>query len=86
VGADPGHIVDHALVAVGDGKPVDVGRFCGAWPLTEIGESVRAERGGLEAVRQQPAHDLVGEALHPAVGVVDHEPLLGTQQLVGDDQ
>ena len=44
-------------------------------------EAIRTELSGLEALSEQSAHDLVGEKLHPAVGVVDDEPLPRPEEL-----
>ena len=42
----------------------------------------RRRRKVVEKIR----HDLVGEQLHPAIGVMDDEPFLGAEQLVRDDE
>ena len=54
--------------------------------MPDITEALGPELGGLEAAGEQGAHHLVGEELHPAVGVVDDEPFTGAEQLVGDDE
>jgi hypothetical protein len=52
-------------------------------PGADVVEARRIERGGLEARREQPAHDVIREELHAAVRVVDDEPLARAEQLVG---
>src|SRR3954447_3970204 len=75
-----------ALGVLGDRKPVDVLRFGRAATCADVGKPLGAELGGLEAVPEQAADDVVCEELHAAVRVVYHEPLRGTEQLVGDDE
>src|SRR5690348_7099234 len=40
----------------------------------------------VEALFQERAHYLVSECLHTAVRVMDHEPLVRAEQLVGDNK
>src|SRR5438128_5469796 len=40
----------------------------------------------LQALSEQSAHHVVGKELHAAVGVMDHEPFTGAEQLVGDNE
>ena len=84
--ADALHVLEHALLLVGDGEPTDVLAFGRTAPAARIVPAAGVDAGGLEAAAQQLAHDVVGEGFHAAVGVVDDEPLAGTQQLVGNDQ
>src|SRR4051794_26781411 len=79
-------VLGDALGVVGDRKPVDVLRFGRAGTCADVGKPLGAELGGLEAVPEQAADDVVCEELHAAVRVVYHEPLRGTEQLVGDDE
>ncbi len=83
---DARHVIHHALPLVLDRQPVDVLARRRPRPGADIGEPLRRQLRGLEAVAQQPAHDLIGEELHPAIGVVDDEPLSGAEQLVRDHQ
>ena len=55
-------------------------------PDPDVREPVRAERRRVEGLLEKLAHQLAGEELHPAVGVVDHEPLVRSEQLVRDDE
>ena len=71
---------------VRDRQPVDVLALARARPLADVVEAVGAERRGLEARLEQPAHDVVREELHAAVRVVDDEPLPRAEQLVGDHE
>ena len=61
---------------VRDREPVDVRRGLRAGAGADVVEALGTQRRGLEAVRQEPGDDLVGEELHAAVGVVDDEPFL----------
>src|SRR4051794_9550083 len=79
-------VLGDALGVVGDRKPVDVLRLGRAGTCADVGKPFGAELGGLEAVPEQAADDVVCEELHAAVRVVYHEPLRGTEQLVGDDE
>ncbi len=79
-------VVGDAACLVGDRQPVDVGGLGRARTLPDVIETLGSERRGLEAVGEQAADHLVGEELHPAIGVVDDEPLGRAEQLVGDDQ
>ena len=67
-------------------QPVDVLGRRRPRARPDVVEPVRPERSRLEAVGQEVADDLVGEELHPTVGVMDDEPLGGAEELVGDDQ
>ena len=84
--ADPLDVLGDAGGVVRDRQEVDVVARVGAGPLADVGEAVGAELGGLQAARQQAPDHVVGEELHAAVGVVDHEPLRRAEQLVGDHQ
>ena len=86
VGADAGDVGGDALGLVLDGQPIDEIAFRGARRITHVLPAVRSELRGVQALSEERAHHLVGEGLHAAVGVVDHEPLLGAEQLVGDDE
>src|SRR6185312_8391608 len=82
---DPGDVVDDAAGVVADREPLDVLALGGARAGADVDEAVVGERCRPEAAGQQVLHDLVREELHAAVGVVDDEPLLRTEELVGDD-
>src|SRR5512139_2248393 len=84
--ADALHVLEHALLLVGNGEPADVFALWRTASAAGIVPAAGVDAGGLEAAAQQLAHDVVGEGFHAAVGVVDDEPLAGAQQLVGDDQ
>ena len=59
----------------------------GELPYAEFfGDVATADGNWRDPTNQQGAHDLVGEGLHPAVGVVDDEPLARAEQLVRDHQ
>ena len=49
-------------------------------------EAVGPELRGVEAALEQVSHFFVGEELHPAVRVVDDEPLVRPEQLVRDHE
>ncbi len=80
------HIVDHALFQIADGEPVDIFAVHPAFVHAGVHPLAVLELGGAQAVAQQAAHDVVGKGFHAAVGVVNDEPFLRSQQLVGDDQ
>ena len=80
------HVIGDALVAVGDGEPVDALAFAGAGAGADVVEAVLAELCGLEALVEESGHDVVCEELHTTVGVVDHKPLGGAEELVGDHE
>ena len=69
-----------------DREPVDVAAVGRSRPLAHVGETVGAELRGLETRLEQATHHIVGEELHAAVGVVDHEPLGGAEELVRDHE
>ena len=73
------NVLEHAQFLVGDGEPADVFALGRAGPAADIVPAAGVDAGGLEAAAQELAHDLVGEGLHAAVGVVDDEPLAGAQ-------
>ena len=54
--------------------------------LADVVPASGVDDRGVEALGQQVTHDGVTKELHAAVRVVNHEPLLGTQQLVRDDE
>lgn len=84
--SDVGHVIHHALLQVLDGQEVDVLAGAAAALFFGVIPAVLAQRGRLQALLQQIIHHLVGEGQHAAVRVVDDEPLLRPQQLVGDDE
>src|SRR5439155_11284345 len=59
-------------------------RRSGAFP--DIAKAAGRELRGLEATGKEIPHHLVREEQHAAVGVVNDEELIRTEQLVGDDQ
>src|SRR5680860_544716 len=83
---DAPHVGRDALSLILDGQPIDELTFRGAWTAPDIMPTLCLKFRGVEALPQKRAHHLVGEGLHAAVGVVDHEPLICTEQLVRNDQ
>ena len=61
--ADPPHVFDDALLAIGDREPVDILRLRRARPAADVPEPLGAELGRLEALSEQVAHILVREEL-----------------------
>jgi hypothetical protein len=86
MGSNSRDVVNNTLLGVGDGEPIDVCGLSRARPGTDIGEAIGAQLCRLETVRKHPSHYVVGEELHPAVRVVDDEPLAGAEELVRNDQ
>jgi len=80
------HVGYDALGLVLDGQPIDEVAFRGAGSLPDIAPAPGPDLRGVEALLQQPAHHLIGEGLHAAIGVMDHEPFVRPEQLVRDDQ
>ena len=85
-GADAGDICDDGLGLVFDGEPFDEFGCGGTGALADIFEAFRGEGGGFEAVGEEAAHDVAGEELHAAVGVMDNEEFFCAEQLVADDE
>ncbi len=56
------------------------------WPGAVIAPAAFVYGRDLQAAGEKPAHNLVGERLHAAVGMVDDEPLARAQWLVRNDQ
>src|SRR5512143_3670203 len=74
VSTDALHVRTHALRLVPDREPVDDLAFRRSRPGPGIAPAVLVQGGGLKAAAQQLPHDLIGEGLHAAIGMVDHEP------------
>jgi hypothetical protein len=80
--ANATHVIDHARWLVRDRMPFyETPR---ARPLTmlRIGPSLTVKLRCFQTVVEQFSHNAVGEKLHPAIGVMDHKPFLGSQQLM----
>jgi hypothetical protein len=60
--------------------------FGRAGPLTVIDPALGCQLGGLETAAQKAPHGRLGEGFHAAIGMVDHEPFPGAEQLVGNHQ
>jgi hypothetical protein len=79
-------VILHAGFQVTEGQPLDLRPLCRAWPHAHVAPALLVDDSSVEAAGEQVAHDLVGEQLHAAVGVVNDEKLLRAQQLVRDHQ
>ena len=80
------HVIDHSLTIIGEGQPIDLRPLRGTGPLPDIAPAVFVDHRLLETLGEQVTHDLVVEEHHAAVGVVNDEKFLRSEQLVGDDQ
>src|SRR5260370_3507386 len=80
--ADAGDVIDHGLLLVADGEPLDVFTGAGARALADILEALRGESRGFEARGKQIAHDVIGEEFHAAIGMMDDEEFASAQQFV----
>ena len=69
-----------------DRQPLDVLAGARSWAFADVTEAARGELRRFQAGGQQATHHFVGEELHAAVGVMNDEKFLGTQQFVADDQ
>src|SRR5260370_39160443 len=84
--ADAGDVIDHGLLLVADGEPLDVFTGAGARALADILETLSRERRGFGARGKQIAHNVVGEEFHAAIGGVNDEEFAGVRKLVTDYQ
>jgi len=80
------HVFHYARGQVFDGEKGNEFRLVGAGALAHVVPSLLVHGSGFQALSQQVTDNFVGEVLHAAVGVVNNEPLPGTQQLVGNHQ
>src|SRR5260370_31197402 len=84
--ADAGDVIDHGLLLVADGEPLDVCTGAGARAVADMLETLSRERRGFEARGKKIAHNVVGEEFHAAIGVVNDEEFAGAKKLVTDYQ
>ena len=73
--AERAHIVDDALLPVGDGSQSMLRPSGEPGPCPTSYNAVRPDHGGVETVREQVAHELVRDDLHSAIGMMDDEPI-----------
>ena len=66
---------------VADGKPFDVFSGARARTFADILESFVGKRRSFQTVGEKPAHNLIREKFHAAVGVMDDEPFPRAEQL-----
>jgi hypothetical protein len=80
------HVLDHARLLILDRVPLDemAGRVTAV--MMRVRPSLSVKGGGRQIVVEEIRHHLVGEQLHSAVRVMDHEPLASAEQLVRDDE
>ncbi len=79
VGDDGSHIVLHR-------EPINELTLRRSRAFSDITKAAGGELRGLETTGKEISHHLVREEQHAAVGVVNDEELIRTEQLVGDDQ
>ena len=80
--SDATHVLRHARFVVLDRLPLD--EVAGRVPavVMRIGPLLSIEGRRPEVVIEEIAHDLVGERLNPAIGVMNDEPFSGAEKLV----
>ena len=84
--ADAGYIGDHAACFVRKGEPVDEVARIGSRTLPNVLPAVSSTCAVSRLFfRRSRMMESVKEC-HPAIGVMDHEPFLCSEQLVGDDK
>ncbi len=84
--ADSRHVIHHGLPLIRYRQPFDELSCPGAGPLPDILEAFGGQLRRFQTTRQQIADHIVGEELHAAIRVVNHEELPRAQQFVADDQ
>src|SRR5262249_31797681 len=75
-----------AFCLIFDRQPIDEVTFRGTRTAPYITPAVGTELCCVEALSQERAHRVVSECLHAAIRVMDHEPLVGAEQLMGDNK
>jgi hypothetical protein len=82
--ADASDIGDHAAGFVRERQPIDKVTRVGSRALADILSALITDLCSFEAALQKPSDNGVGKKCHSAIGVMDDEPLLRSQQLVGN--
>jgi hypothetical protein len=77
-------ISDHAARFVREGQPIDKFARLGSGTLANVLPALAIDLRGFKAALQKSANNRVGKECHSSIGVMDDEPLLGAQKLVGD--
>ena len=84
--ADAGDVVEDGLLLVADGEPLDVFASAGAGAFADVLETLGSERSGFEASGEEATHDVIGEKLHTAIGVVNDKEFASAKKFITDDQ
>lgn len=82
--ADAGDISDYAARFVHERQPIDKVTLVGSRALANILPTLIAELCRFETALQKPTDNGVGKKGHSAIGMMDDESLLRSQQLVGN--
>jgi hypothetical protein len=80
--SDSDHVVNDALLRVFEREPFDVVPRSRAASAAYILPLAICDSRRFQALREQVANDVVCESQHPAVGVMNGEPLLCAEQVV----